>query len=43
MDAEELITGLRVLRKILGADVEGARGEGLVDRDVDAAEPRVDV
>src|SRR5882757_7684961 len=39
MDAEELTSGLRVLCKLLGADVEGSSRECLVDRDVDAAQP----
>ena len=39
MDAEELAARLGVFRKILGADVEGARREGLLDRDIDAADP----
>src|SRR5690606_26493166 len=39
LDAEELLGRLRVVAQILRRDVEGLRGPGLVDRDVDAADP----
>src|SRR5271170_2561110 len=41
VDAEELVAGLRVLGEVFGGDVEGARGPGLLLRDVDGAEPGV--
>lgn len=39
LDAEELLIRLRVLAEVLRRDVERLRGPGLVDRDVDAADP----
>jgi hypothetical protein len=39
VNPEELTAGLAVFREILGRNVEGAGGPGLVDRDVDAANP----
>lgn len=41
LDAVELLAGLSIFGQVLGSDVEGARRKGLVDRDVDAAHPRV--
>src|SRR5665213_1298471 len=41
VDAEELVAGLGVFAECLGFDVEGARGPGLLDGDVDGAEPGV--
>src|SRR5205807_10342908 len=40
-DAEELAAGLAEAGEILGGDVEGPGGPGLLDGDVDAAEPGV--
>src|SRR5690606_3097419 len=40
VDPVEVLARLRVLAQLLGGDVERARGPGLVDRDVDRAEPR---
>ena len=39
MDAEELTAGLGIFREILGADVEGACRECLLDRNIDTADP----
>jgi hypothetical protein len=39
IDAEELAAGLGVGGEVFGGGVEGAGGVGLLDRDVDAAEP----
>src|SRR5271170_5293754 len=41
VDAEELISRLRVRGEIFCGDVEGTGGPGLFDGDVDGAEPRV--
>src|SRR5207302_9455703 len=38
--AEGLTAGLGVLGQIAGGDVKGARSERLLDRDIDAPEPR---
>src|SRR5271165_6006490 len=40
VDTEELAAGLRVRREVFGGDIEGARGVGLLDRDVDRTDPR---
>ena len=40
VDAEELVSRLAVAAKLQRRDIEGLRGEGLVDGDVDAAKPR---
>src|SRR6202790_5047659 len=39
MDSEELPTRLRMLREILRRNIEGTGSVGLVNRDVDAADP----
>src|ERR1019366_805457 len=39
MDAEKLSARLRVRRQVFGRDVEGARGVGLLLRNIDAADP----
>jgi hypothetical protein len=41
MNAEELVSGLAVLGQIFGRDIERARGPRLVDRDIDAPDPRL--
>lgn len=41
LDAEELASGLGEVGEAGGGDVEGARGPGFVDGDVDGAEPGV--
>jgi hypothetical protein len=40
MDAEELVARLAVLGEFLRRDVKGARGEGLVDGNIDRSNPR---
>src|SRR5215203_402778 len=40
VDAVELPTGLGRCGQVLGGDIEGAGGEGLVNGDVDGADPR---
>src|SRR5271163_3089970 len=40
VDAEELVSRLAVAAKLQRRDIEGLRGEGLVDGDIDAAKPR---
>src|SRR3984885_2208596 len=40
VDAEEVAAGLREGRQIAGGNIKGTGGEGFLDRNVDAAEPR---
>src|SRR5579859_6354436 len=39
VNSEELAPRLRMRRQVFGGDVEGARGVGLFDGDIDAADP----
>jgi hypothetical protein len=39
VDAKELLARLAVFGELRGFDIEGARRERLVDRDIDAADP----